>query len=39
VFDLLTTHKENMVHVAELLLKKEVLYEEDFKELLNSQKG
>ena len=35
VSELLMTHKENMIQVAELLLKKEVLYEEDFLKLLN----
>ena len=35
--ELLTTHKETMIQVAELLLEKEVLFEEDFQGLLNPQ--
>lgn len=34
VMDLLTSRKETMVKIAEKLLEKEVLYEEDFKEMI-----
>ena len=34
VSDLLTENKEKLINIAELLLEKEVLYEDDFKDLL-----
>ncbi len=36
VSSLLTTNKESMIKIAELLLEKEVIYEEDFQQLMKS---